>query len=340
MILVTGGTGLLGAHLIYDLLKKGEKVRATCRKNSDTGAVERTILYYRSNAAELLTNLEWEEADLLDVTALDAVFKGVEEVYHCAALVSFDSADSKDLLKMNPVMTANIINIALDKGIRKMIYVSSVAALGRKAEAEYINEDSEWVPGKQNSVYARSKYRAELEVWRGIQEGLNAAIVNPCIIIGPGDWEKGSTALFHTIAKGFKYYTLGTNAYVDVRDVVESMIRLMESPVSGQRYVVASENLSYKKFFEYIAESLNVRTPYKEVQPWMSAVLWRLEKVRSFLSGRKAVITKETSETAQRTYYYDNGKIKKELGFEFRPVTQTIADMARHYRKWQKQKKG
>ncbi|HAD98430.1 MAG TPA: hypothetical protein DCG19_13550 [Cryomorphaceae bacterium] len=335
MILVTGGTGLLGSHLIFELLKQGKRVRATHRPGSDTSSVENTIRYYRS-PGELIQNLEWVEADLLDITCYYTIMEGVTELYHCAALVSFDSSDSADLLEKNPAMTANVVNAALEMNVRKMVYVSSVAALGRKADAEYINEDSEWVPGQHNSVYARSKYRAELEVWRGIQEGLNAVIVNPSIILGPGNWQQGSPALFHTIAKGFKYYTLGTNAYVDVRDVAEVMIRLMESEVSGQRFVVAAENLSYKKFFEYVAESLEVKAPNTEVLPRMSAIIWRMEKLRSFITGKKPVVTRETAHTAQHTYYYDSNKIKKTLGFEFRPVRETVEDMARHYRKWLK----
>ncbi len=334
MILVTGGTGLLGSHLIRQLLREGKKVRATFRKGSDRSVLEKALEYYKPDPPEILENLEWQEADLLDVTVFEKLLEGVTQVYHCAALVSFDSSDQDKLMEVNPTITANLVNATLDFPIEKLVHVSSVAALGRKSQSGHIDEKSSWVDGKQNSVYAKSKYLSELEVWRGIQEGLNAVIVNPSIILGAGHWTQGSSALFHTIAGGFKYYTLGANAYVDVRDVVSIMIRLMESDIKGERFVVAAENISYKKFFEYVAHSLGVKTPHKEVQPWLSGIIWRIEKLRSFFTGKKPVVTRETARTAQSTYYYENDKVKKQLQFEFRPVKETVRDITHEYRKW------
>lgn len=331
MILVTGATGLLGSHLVYRLLKQNEKVRATYRHNSDRESVRRTIEYYENDTEPLLEHLEWIEADLTDVVALGEAFKGIKKVYHCAAIVSFDPKDARKLLHLNPLITGNVVNAALEEGVDKMVHVSSVAALGRKVEGEYIDESAEWISAKNNSVYALSKYRAELEIWRGIQEGLNAVIVNPCIILGPGRWEEGSSAIFGKIAKGFRFYTEGVNAYVDVRDVAEIMVKLMESPVSGERFVVAAENISYKDIFEKMAASLGVKAPSVKVSPFLAGIVWRLEKLRTSLTGSKPVITKETARTAQKIYYYDNSRIRKKLSFEFRPIDETIGDMASFY---------
>lgn len=333
MVLVTGGTGLLGSHLVLNLLQSGKRVRALSRKNSDKGRIEKTASYYNISTDGLLENLEWVEADILDLVDLNDVFTDVEEVYHCAAKVSFDPRDAQKMLEDNPKGTANVVNLSLEHKVKKLVYVSSVASLGRKSENEYITEDSDWVESKNNSNYAKSKYRAELEVWRAVQEGLNAVIVNPCIILGPGGWKQGSSGLFHTIANGFKYYTLGTNAYVDVRDVVKAMTLLMASPIKQDRFIIAGENLSYKKFFEYVAAGFEVAAPSKKVSAALSNFLWRLERVRTALFGGKPFITKETAHTAQKTYYYDNSKVKKALDFEFIRIEDSVKEICSFYQK-------
>lgn len=332
MILVTGGTGLIGSHLIYNLLKAGNSVRATRRSSSDLTALDKVLGYYALDPELLKEKLEWVECDLLDINSLDDAMEGVTQLYHCAAIVSFEPKQAQAMLDGNPETTANVVNAALAHSVKKMVYVSSVAALGRSGEHQYITEDTEWTDSKYNSNYARSKYRAELEVWRGIQEGLDAAIVNPVVVLGPGNWTTGSAAIFHTIAKGFSYFTLGTNGFVDVRDVVKVMEQLMESDISGERFVLVSENLSYKMLFQWIAEAMNVKVPHRKVSPFLSSVLWRLEAIRTKLTGSKPFITKETAMTSQRTHYYDNSRVKEKLGFEFRNVKDTVKDLSRLYR--------
>lgn len=333
MILVTGGTGLLGSHLIYRLVSEGKKVRATHRKGSDLGLLLKVFEYYSDKPNELSALVEWVEADLEDVTAVQEAMQGVKQVYHCAAIVSFEAKKAQLMLEKNPLTTANVVNAALVLGVEKLVYSSSVAALGRKSESEHIDEETQWDANGQNSNYAISKHKAELEVWRGIEEGVDAVIVNPTIILGPGNWEQGSSALFHTIAKGFKYYTQGANGFVDVRDVAEIMVRLMGSSISAERYVTVSESLDYKTVFSWIAEGLGIKPPQKEVKLWMSAIAWRLEKLRTSLFGGTPVLTKETAATSQRKYYYDNAKIRRELGFEFTSVKQTTEDFAKLYLK-------
>lgn len=332
MILVTGGTGLVGSHLILQLLQDGEKIRATHRANSDLNNVAKTAFYYNIDFDSLKDNLEWVQVDLLDVITLHEAFEGIKTVYHCAAIVSFHPKAVSALLNDNPASTANVVNLALENKVEKLVYVSSVAALGRKAEHEYITEQSDWVESKNNSNYAKGKYKAEMEVWRAIQEGLNAVIVNPSIIIGPGNWRKGSSAMFRLMAHGLKYYTLGTNAYVDVRDVVDIMVKLMRSDIAEERFIVAAENLSYKKFFEFIAEGFEIRPPHRKVSPMLSEFLWRMERLRTMLFGGKPFITRETSRTAQKTYYYDNSKVKKVLDYEFRRVEDSIKDICDYYK--------
>lgn len=333
MILVTGGTGLLGSHVIVQLLVAGKHIRATHREGSNLNAVQKTAAYYNIDLKKHLDQLEWVQADLLDINELNDAFEGVKQVFHCAAVVGFSPDTSSAVLYDNPTSTANVVNIALDHKIDKLVYASSVAALGRKTDHDYINEDSDWVESKNNSDYAKGKYRAEMEVWRAIQEGLNAVIVNPSIIIGPGNWKSGSSGMFGVVARGLKYYTQGANAYVDVRDVSEIMIKLLNSTISSERFIVAAENISYKKFFEFIAAGFQIKAPDIKIGPKLSEWVWRLEWLRSKLFRSKPFITKETARTAQKTYYYENEKVKKALNFNFRRVEDSVKEICDFYYK-------
>ncbi len=331
MILVTGGTGLVGSHLLYSLLLENEQVVALCRSTSDKEGVKKTFGYYAQNAQELFARIIWREADLLDVAALAEAFEGITQVYHCAALVSFYPAEAKKMLQQNPESTANVVNMCIDHSIKKLVYVSSVAALGRSDASGFITEKTDWIDSKHNSAYAKSKYKAELEVWRGQQEGVHVAMVNPGIIVGPGDWNTGSPALIKKIADGFNFYTLGTNGFVDVRDVVKIMLLLMASNKQAERYIVVSENLSYRKVFDFIAQGLDIKPPQKEAQPWQASVLWRVEALRSKLFGSKPLITKETAQSAMSTYYYDNSKVKEAFDFTFQPMEHSLKEITAFY---------
>ncbi len=332
-ILVTGGTGMLGAHLLFELTSKGSSVTALHREGSDLNLVRKIFSYYTDDVEGHFSLINWVEVDLADVFRLSEVMEGVELVYHCAAVVSFAPQDADRLMEENPQITANVVNVSLEKGVKKLVHVSSVAALGRQKQGELIDEKTEWVESKQNSAYAKSKYLSELEVWRGTEEGLNAVIVNPSIILGPGKWDEGSAALFGRVAKGFKYYTNGVNAYVDARDVSKAMCILMDSDISAKRFVLVSENKTYRSIFELIAKNLGVKPPGIHAKPWMGEIVWRLEVLRSRLFGGKPMITRETARTAHQMNYYDNTKVKAKLGFEFRPVEETIADFAAFYQR-------
>src|SRR5436190_10222545 len=209
MVLVTGGTGFLGSYIIKELIEKGYSVRAIRRSNK--------VPHYIPN--EILSKTEWIEADVLDVVALQEAMENIDTVIHSAGVVSFVKKDRKKMYQVNVEGTANVVNMALEKNVRRFIYISSVAALGRKTTASHVNEEKKWEESKVNTHYAKSKYKAELEVWRGISEGLEGVILNPSTILGYGDWNTGSCAIFRNIYTGFKWYTSGINGFVDVEDV-------------------------------------------------------------------------------------------------------------------------
>ena len=333
MILLTGATGLLGSHVLYQLCRTEDKIRATKRQRSNMNLVRKVFSYYCDNADELLEKVEWVDADLLNITDLETAFQGVTKVYNCAAWLSFNPKHKQRMIENNVRTTANIVNLCLSNKIQKLCHVSSVAALGRSGESNHIDENTSWVDGPENSNYAKSKYYSELEVWRGIEEGLDAVIVNPSIILGPGQWESGSSIFFHTVWKGMPFYTLGSNAFVDVRDVANILIQLMQSSITSERFVICSENLPFRSTFNYIAEFLGKEKPHIEVTPLLNAMGWRMAKFASFFTRKTPVLTKETARSGSSHSHYDNTKIRKALNFEFIPVEQTCKDLSNMFLK-------
>ncbi len=325
MILVTGGTGLVGARVLYDLTSSGKKVRAMRRASSKDDIFN---MVFAENPA-LKNNIEWVEGDVTNVYDVVEAMKDVTEIYHCAAKVSFHSADYNEIMKVNVEGTANMVNVALVLGVKKFCHVSSIAALGRVIENKVMDETVVWKSSKHNSVYAISKYSGEREVWRAIEEGLNAVIVSPSIIIGPGDWKTGSSAMFSRVMKGMKYYSDGVNGFVDVRDVSSSMISLMEKNISGERFIISSENCSYVQIFNFIADGLHKPRPTIKVKSTLSELGWRAEALRSLVMRDKPFITKETARNSQLQWFYSNEKIKKAIGINFIPVQQSIEDCAK-----------
>lgn len=331
MILVTGGTGLVGSHLLFNLLNRGYKVKVLLRPTSNKDNIYRTFSYYTQDFTELLKNITWVEGDLLDLQSLEAALEGVARVYHTAAYVSFKKKDKKVVLETNIRGTANLVNLCLEKGIEKLCHVSSIGALGQSEGEMAITEDLLWKPSKNVSAYSLSKYHSEMEVWRGITEGLNAVIVNPSVILGPGDWTNGSPSLFRLIDKGFDYYTTGVTGYVDVRDLVNVMVQLMESDIGNERFTVSAENLSYKQFFDYVAKALKKPVPQKQLARWKAEILWRLEALLGLLTGKSPRITKETAHIAYSKSFYDSNKLKDAIGCSFTPIEQTILHIASVY---------
>ena len=313
MILVTGGSGLLGKELITQLLAQGKQVRA---------------IYNKTQLAEFhSSNLEQLQCNILDVVGLEEAMKDIEQVYHCAAIVTFNPKRKQEMFKINIEGTANVVNAALDAGVKKMVYVSSVAALGRIRENEMINETMNWTEETSNSNYGQSKYLAELEVWRGIGEGLDAVMVNPVVILGAGDWDSGSSKIFKTGYNEFPWYTDGIGGFVDVRDVVKAMLQLMDSDITAQRFIISAENKSYHAIFNLIANAFEKKPPYKKVTPLIAKVVWRLEALKSFFTGKEPLLTRETTKTAMAKVNFDNSKLKKYLpNFNYKPIEETIAE--------------
>lgn len=330
MILVTGATGLVGSHLLMALLENNQTVRAIYRNHA---ALEKTkSLFHNYNKAALFDVVEWVQADITDVPSLEPIFQNIESVYHCAALISFDPSDEKTLRKTNIEGTANVVNFCLAYQVKKLCYVSSIAALGDlKASEKIITEETEWNPEIAHSDYAISKYGAEMEVWRGQQEGLFVTVVNPGVILGPGFWDAGSGLLFTQIAKGFPFYTKGTSGFVAVTDVVKSMIQIMESKNNGSRFIVVAENISYETIVKTIATALHVKAPGLYAKPWMTEMYWRVESLLGFVFGKKRALNQTTARTIHQTDWYSNEKIKSELHFQFQDIQQYILEIGQYY---------
>ena len=309
-ILVTGGAGIVGNELIKQLLDAGEKVVAISHSTS--------ISVFHSS-------LEIVECDILDVTALEEIMQDISYVYHCAALVSYDPKDKQKLLKINIEGTANIVNACINAGVEKLLHVSSVAALGRIRNEEMVTEKMNWTEETSNSIYGKSKYFGEMEVWRGIGEGLKAVIVNPSLILGGDSWENSSSAIFKNAYNEFPWYTNGVSGFVDVRDVARAMILLMNSEITGQRFILNGENLTYKEIFSLIAKCFGKKPPSKKVTPFLAEVVWRMEAIKSWFTGKKHLLTKETARTAQAKVNFDNKKMLEALPkFHFTKIKDTI----------------
>ncbi|WP_129715191.1 NAD-dependent epimerase/dehydratase family protein [Pedobacter sp. SYP-B3415] len=318
MILVTGATGFLGAEVVHQLTKQGLSVRATRRESSQIPA----LLQHNSL-------IDWQLADLNDVADLEDIFAGVTRVYHCAALVSFRPADKDKLYRTNIEGTANIVNQCLLSGAR-LVHVSSVAALGDARRGEELiteNDHREYDP--KAHAYGVSKYEGEMEVWRGINEGLDAVIVNPSVIIGANAGAGGSGAIFKMVKDGFPYFTRGVSGFVDVGDVADVMIRLMNSQISAERFIVSSENYSYETLLSLAAEGLGVKAPSREAKPWMLGLAWRFAGIFSLFSGKPAGLTKDTAKSSLQVSRYNNEKVIQATHIKFKPVAESIAQICR-----------
>lgn len=329
MNFITGGTGLVGAHLILNLLRSDKKVRALKRKHSDLQMVKHIFNYYVSfdESEKLFELIEWVEGDILDVYSLLDMLDGIDTVYHCAAIVSFDPKDRDRMIQDNINGTANIVNACLEREIQ-LCHVSSIAAVGRDQTHDMITENDQWLYHPKVSAYAISKHESEREVWRGIAEGLQAVIVNPSIILGPGNWESGSSKIFLSVYKGMKFYTDGITGFVDVRDVVKAMILLIEKQEFGDRFILNGDNFAFKELFIEIASAFDVEPPKIHAKRWMTELVWRIEAIKGKLFNTKPLITKETAHTANKQYFFSNEKLKNRVKFEYRSLKTSITEFS------------
>jgi nucleoside-diphosphate-sugar epimerase len=333
MILVTGGTGLVGAHLLAQLVQTETRVRAIYRTEKKLEAVKKVFGYYFEDVPYFYDKIEWLKADVTDIPSLEIAFQEVTHVYHSAAMISFDPKLFEQLRKVNIEGTANMINLSIAHGVKKFCFVSSIAAVGENENPSIpITEETHWNAEADNNVYAISKYGSEMEVWRGSQEGLEVVIVNPGIILGAGFWRGGgSGSLFRKIDKGLKFYTKGKMSYVDVQDVVSVMIQLMHSDSKNERFILVAENWTFEKFATTTAKALNVQPPKKEASAFMLNIAWRMDWWRQFFTGKHRRLTRLMAKAIQSQTFYDSSKIEEHLNFTFTPIEETITRVCEHY---------
>lgn len=336
MILVTGATGLVGSHLLVQLAGNGEAVRALFR--NETGIEKTRALFQLYGKEPLFDSIEWLNADITDIPSLEPAFANITTVYHCAALISFDPKDEEKLRKNNIEGTANIVNFCLTHSVKKLCYVSSIAALGDLKEHESsITEETEWNPEKPHSDYAISKFGAEMEIWRGFQEGLEVVIVNPGVILGPSavakNWKNGSGEIFSRVANGLLFYTKGTTGFVSVIDVAKVMVLLADGNFNGERFIVLSENKSFESIVKKIASSLKTKAPSIEAKPWMTSISWRFDWILSVIFGKKRSLSKMMAAALHSTETLSNAKIKEQTGFKFEPIDLVIEQVSQFYPK-------
>lgn len=324
MILVTGGTGLVGAHLLQRLLETEDSIRAVYRSESSLENTKRIFGYTMDKPLEEFERIDWVKCDLFDVTDLDRAMEGVNLVYHCAAVVSFQPKDKQKVLEGNPLMTRSLINAALAANVETFIHVSSVSAIGRAPEGEMTHEDIEWKDSPTTSTYSKSKYAAELEAWRGAEEGINIGIVNPVIILGPGNWKMSSAKIFDTFYNGFRFYTSGLGGFVDVEDVVEAMLQIVKRKKFSRRYILVGENLKFKTLFDWITSEYGKKAPDILPPSWLMEFFWRAEWLRAKLTGSTPLVTKETTRQGNSVHYFDNTRAREELGIEFTPIRKSV----------------
>lgn len=333
MILVTGGTGLVGSHLLYQLTLENENIKAIYRTEKSFEVVKRIFSYFTNDVEKLFSKIDWIKADITDIPSLTKAFKNVDIVYHAAALVSFDAKDYRKMRQINIDGTANIVNQCISNSIKKLCYVSSIAAVGNSINNEIVIEENEWNPETSNNGYAITKHGAEMEVWRGSQEGIDVVIVNPGVILGAGFWEINTGQLFSKIANRFPFYSEGVTGFVGVNDVAKAMIQLTKSSVKNEQFILVSENNSFQEIFTLIAKEFGKKPPSIRISKTLSKILRRVDAVVTFITRKKRLITKESIRSLHGKTFYSSDKITNILEFTFEPIKQVIQEVCSLYKK-------
>lgn len=324
MVLVTGGTGFLGAYIIQNLVEKGLPVRA----------IHRTAKTPFFIPPHIMQEVQWVEGDVLDVVSMYEAMEGVAGVIHAAALVSFHADDAEDLMQINKEGTANVVNAAIECGVQRFIQVSSVAALGRTTKSEMVTEDRRWEEGKNHTPYAISKHAAELEVWRGFAEGLQGVIINPSTILGYGDWHSSSNAIFKNVYRGFPWYSEGVNGFVGVEDVAEAAVQLLQSTLHGQRFIINGDNWSFERLFYTIADNFGVKRPYRKATPFLGELAWRAEAIKAAFKKERPLLTRQSARVAHSRTRFDNSALLQALPqFNYTPLEDVVQAACEKYAK-------
>lgn len=324
LVLLTGSSGLLGGHMLVHLYKAGKKVRCLIRPNSSLEQLKLICSFYGLSFEELSRSIDWVYGNTLDFLSLLEQMEGVEEVYHCAAMVSFNSKNRRELLQTNIQGTSNMVDAALNSEVERFCFISSIAALGSTPDHSPIQEETPRKNEGRISAYSESKFRSELEVWRAISEGLNAVIVNPGVILGPGDPKKGSLLLFQTGRIGIPFYTKATTGYVDVRDVCMTAIELMEKRIYKKRFILISENAHNGTVFSHIAKEFNKKPPQFIAGKTILSLGVLFSWIEGLLTGKTPQLTNDTIRSAQNPQTYANDRIRKALDYTFIPLNETI----------------
>lgn len=320
-IAVTGGTGLVGSYLLRLLVHLGHRnIWAMRRANSSMDLV-----------AEIEDKINWMEADLLDTNALYRFFEGVDYAFHCAALVSFDPRERENLFRVNVNGTAEVVNACIHHKVKRLIHCSSVAALGKPLSGNVIDEETEWKSGKRTSQYGLSKYKAELEIWRGMGEGLSTVIVNPSLTLGGGHWHRGSLKLIRSIAKGMPFYPSGTGGFVDVRDLATMLVAVADHQFKGERFICCAENKSYKKVIYTLSDTFNVKPPKRPIKGWLIPFIPPFFRLLRFLGWRIPRVSRDILRSSHENNIFDNSKSQKQIPFEYRPLNQTLREVGQLY---------
>ncbi|SHF63263.1 Nucleoside-diphosphate-sugar epimerase [Cnuella takakiae] len=319
---MTGGTGFLGVYILQSLVQTGIGVRAIRRSDA--------LPFYLPRA--IAEQVEWVPGDVLDVVSLEEAMEGIDAVIHSAAVVSFHSSDRQLLQQVNVEGTANVVNMAIERGVRRLVHISSVAALGRSVKAETVNEEKKWTDSKRNTAYAISKHGAEMEVWRGFAEGLEGVILNPSTILGFGNWHQSSCAIFKNAYQEFPWYTNGVNGFVGVEDVAQAAVQALLSDLHGKRFIVSADDLSFRNLLHLIADGFGKKRPAQNATPLLAGLAWRLEALKAMLSGKKPLLTSETARIAQSQTRFENSALLQALpGFTYTPLPVVIERAAAQY---------
>jgi dihydroflavonol-4-reductase len=333
MILVTGGTGLVGSHLLYQLTLENEKIKAIYRTEKSLEVVKKVFSYFSVDVENLFSKIDWIKADITDVPSLTETFTNIDIVYHVAALVSFDDKEYRKMRQINIDGTANIVNLCVSNSVKKLCFVSSIAAVGNSINNEIVTEENEWSVESESNGYSITKHGAEMEVWRGSQEGIDVVILNPGVILGAGFWKENTGQFFSKVANEFKYFTEGVTGFVGVNDVAKAMISLVKSDVKNERFILVSENNSFREVFTLIANEFDKKAPSIKVSKLLSGFFRRIDALVTFITRKKRLITKDSVRSLHGKTEYSSEKIKSAIDFNFESTQQVIKEVCTIYKK-------